>query len=91
MSKYCDDALNEVYSYLDRELSDVYCLEGSPPPQGLRWLRGCVRLRGEAQGRDPAPLREEPPPEFLARLREAIDHERWQPLEPDLGSRESNG
>lgn len=79
MSNQCDDALHDVYSYLDRELSKLAAW------RVRRHLRGCggceaaygfeERLRVVIRLR----LQEETPPEFLARLRAAIDHERGRP------------
>ena len=76
MSKYCDDALQDVYGYLDRELSTfaawrvrrhLKACGGCEAAYGFEEkLRVVIRVR----------LQEEPPPEFLARLRAAIDHER---------------
>ena len=76
MTKYCNDALQEVYSYLDQELPTftawrvrrhLKACEGCGAAYGFEEkLRVVIRLR----------LREDPPPEFLARLRSAIDHER---------------
>ena len=79
MSRYCDDCLNEVYTYLDRELSTFAAWRvrrhlktcgGCEAAYGFEErLRVVIRLR----------LREEAPPEFLARLRAAIDQERGSP------------
>ena len=79
MTKYCNDALQEVYSYLDQELPTftawrvrrhLKTCDGCEAAYGFEEkLRVVIRLR----------LREDPPPEFLARLRSAIDHERESP------------
>ena len=79
MSKFCDGAIKDVYSYLDRELSTfaswrvrrhLKSCDGCGAAYGFEErLRLVLRVR----------LREEPPPEFLARLRAAIDHERAGP------------
>lgn len=76
MGKYCDDAFHEVYSYLDRETS---WFRSWRLRRHLRTCDGCEqaysfeeRLRLVVRNR----LREEIPPEFLARLRQAIDNER---------------
>ena len=76
MSKFCDDALGDVYSYLDQELPTfaawrvrrhLKACDGCEAAYGFEErLRLVIRLR----------LHEDPPPEFLARLRAAIDHER---------------
>jgi mycothiol system anti-sigma-R factor len=79
MSRDCNDALHDVDSYLDRELS----MFGTWRVR--RHLKGCdgceaayvfeEKLRMVIRVR----LQEETPPEFLARLRAAIDHERGTP------------
>ena len=76
MSKYCNDALQEVSGYLDRELPTFTAWKVR---RHLKSCNGCgaayefeQRLRVVIRLR----LREDPPPEFLARLREAIDNER---------------
>ena len=76
MSKRCDGARHHIYSYLDRELS------GFAAWRVRRHLRGCVGCEA-AYGFEErllvmirVRLQEEMPPEFLARLRAVIDHER---------------
>jgi mycothiol system anti-sigma-R factor len=76
VSKYCDDALHDVYSYLDRELSSYAAWKVR---RHLKACGGCEaaygfeeRLRIVIRRR----LQEEAPPEFLARLRAALDNER---------------
>jgi mycothiol system anti-sigma-R factor len=76
MSRYCSDALTEVNSYLDKELSWISAwrvrrhLKGCSPCDAAygfeEKLRIVIRVR----------LREEAPQEFLSRLRSAIDQER---------------
>ena len=79
MTKFCDGAIKDVYSYLDHELSTFAAWRVR---RHLKSCGGCEaaygfeeRLRLVLRVR----LREEPPPEFLARLRAAIDHERAGP------------
>jgi len=76
MSRYCEGALHDVYSYLDSELSTYAAWRVR---RHLKACAGCEaaygfeeRLRVVIRVR----LQEEPPPEFLARLRAAIDDER---------------
>jgi len=79
MSKYCNDALHEVYSYLDKELSWVSAWRVR---RHLKACGGCVAAYGfEERLRVVIRLRlqEEPPQEVLDRLRAAIDQERGHP------------
>lgn len=76
MGNYCDDAFHEVYSYLDDEIS---WFKAWRLRRHLKACEGCEqayvfeqRLRLVVRTR----LREDIPPEFLARLRRAIDEER---------------
>lgn len=76
MGNNCDDAFHEVYSYLDSEIS---WFRAWRLRRHLKGCEGCVqaygfeeRLRIVVRTR----LREDIPPEFLARLRQAIDEER---------------
>lgn len=70
---HCDDALHDVYSYLDKEVNWYRSwvirrhLAGCPPCERAYVFE--ERLRVVVRDR----LREEVPPEFLERLRRVID------------------
>ncbi|MGH8928446.1 MAG: zf-HC2 domain-containing protein [Acidimicrobiia bacterium] len=79
MNDRCDDALHDVYSYLDQEMT---WFKARRVRRHLKRCTGCdaaygfeERLRVVIRGR----LQEELPPEFLARLRQALDQERDRP------------
>ncbi|HEY7563486.1 MAG TPA: zf-HC2 domain-containing protein [Acidimicrobiia bacterium] len=76
MSEACDDAFHDVYSYLDREVS---WFRSWRLRRHLRACDGCEnayefeqRLRIVVRTK----LAEDASPEFIARLRQAIEQER---------------
>lgn len=80
MSEYCDQALTEIYLYLDRELTwwrrrqiRRHLAECGPCQNGYNFER---RLRVVVRTR----LSEEVPSEFFDRLKEALRTEESSPL-----------
>lgn len=76
MGKHCDEAFHDVYSYLDQEMP---WFRAWRLRRHLKACDGCEqafsfeqRLRIVLR----TCLREDIPPEFLVRLRQAIDNER---------------
>ena len=72
----CDDALTNLYQYLDQEMDDV---SSATIRAHLEQCNGCnerfdfeARLKTVVHER----LAEEVPPEFIQRLREALEAER---------------